>query len=102
MKVKITIDCTPVEARALMGLPDVTPLHDLYLDRMKSLVEDGVTPELVGTVVKSWSTLGDAGLGMIQQLLGQVGGAMTGGLTGNRGSSGTSGNSTTGTGGRKR
>ena len=102
MKVKITIDCTPVEARALMGLPDVTPLHDLYLDRMKSLVEDGVTPELVGTVVKSWSTLGDAGLGMIQQLLGQVGGAMTGGLTGNRGSSGTGGNSTTGTGGRKR
>ena len=99
MKVKITIDCTPVEARALMGLPDVTPLHDLYLDRMKSLVEDGVTPELVGTMVKSWSTLGDAGFGMIQQLLGQVGGAVTSGLAGNRGS-GTGGTSSTG--GRKR
>ena len=99
MKVKITIDCTPVEARALMGLPDVTPLHDLYLDRMKSLVEDGVTPELVGTMVKSWSTLGDAGFGMIQQLLGQVGGAVTSGLAGNRASSA---GGTSSTGGRKR
>lgn len=79
MKVKITVDCTPVEARALLGLPDVTPLHDIYVDRVKSLVEDGVTPELVGGIVKSWSTMGDAGIAMAQQLFGQVGNALTGG-----------------------
>lgn len=88
MKVKITVDCTPVEARALMGLPDVTPLHDLYLTRMKTLVEDGVTPELVGSVVKSWSTLGDAGMGLAQQMFSQIANSMTGGLTGG-GSSGS-------------
>lgn len=79
MKVKITVDCTPVEARALLGLPDVTPLHDIYLDRVKSLLEDGVTPELVGGIVKSWSTMGDAGIALAQQLFGQVGSALTGG-----------------------
>ena len=85
MKVQITVDLTPIEARTLMGLPDVTPLHDLYLDRMKSLVEDGVTPELVGSVVKSWSTLGDAGMSMMQQLFSQIGSGMMGGTAGNSG-----------------
>ena len=37
MKVKIDIDCTPEEARRFLGLPDLTPVHDLYLDKMKEL-----------------------------------------------------------------
>jgi|CXWL01.1.fsa_nt_gi hypothetical protein len=82
MKIKITLDVTPLEARATLGLPDVSPLHDIYLDRMKKLVEDGVTPELVGTIVKSWSTIGDAGMGMAQQLFGQIGSTLSGGLGG--------------------
>ena len=28
MKVKIDIDCTPEEARAFFGLPDLGPLHE--------------------------------------------------------------------------
>ena len=78
MKIKITVDCTPVEARGFLGLPDVTPLHDVYLDRMKTLVEQGVTPDLVGDIVKSWSTIGDAGMSFAQQVFGQIGSAMTG------------------------
>ncbi len=87
MKAQITIDCTPVEARALLGLPDVTPLHDIYLERVKALVEDGVTPELVGGIVKSWSTMGDVGITMAQQLFGQFGSTLTGGGAASGGSS---------------
>ncbi len=79
MKIKITVDCTPVEARNFLGLPDVTPLHDIYLEKMKTLVEQGVTSDLVGDVVKSWSTMGDAGLSIAQQLFGQIGSSLTGG-----------------------
>ncbi|MEQ1509132.1 MAG: DUF6489 family protein [Sphingopyxis sp.] len=82
MKIKITLDVTPLEARATLGLPDVSSLHDIYLERMRKLVEDGVTPELVGTIVKSWSSIGDAGIGMAQQLFGQIGSSLTGGLGG--------------------
>lgn len=85
MKIKVTIDCTPVEARALLGLPDVTPLHDIYLDKVKSLVEDGVTPELVSGLVKSWATMGDAGVAMAQQLFGQIGSTLTGGRGSSKG-----------------
>jgi len=35
MKVIVDVDCTPEEARRFLGLPDLTPVHDLYLDKMK-------------------------------------------------------------------
>ena len=38
MKFNIEIDCTPQEARQLFGLPDLEPLHDVYLDRVKELM----------------------------------------------------------------
>jgi hypothetical protein len=79
MKIKITVDCTPVEARAFLGLPDVSPLHDIYLERMKTLVEQGVTPDLVSEMTKGWSTMGDVGVGLAQQLFGQIGNTLTGG-----------------------
>ena len=82
MKIKITVDCTPVEARAFLGLPDVSPLHDIYLDRMKTFVEQGVTPDLVGEMMKGWSNMGDVGIGLAQQLFGQIGSTLAGGAKG--------------------
>src|SRR3569833_2881219 len=36
MNVKIEIDCTPAEARAFLGLPDVEPLTDHLVSEMKT------------------------------------------------------------------
>jgi hypothetical protein len=72
MKVEIEIDLTPEEARTLLGLPDLKPLQDAYLGRMQNFVEKGVTPEMMGDMVKSWSSFGGAGMGLIQQLLGSA------------------------------
>jgi hypothetical protein len=85
MQIKITVDCTPEEARAFLGLPDVTPLHDIYLDRMKGLMEKGITPDMVGDLVKSWSSMGDAGIAIAQQLFRQLGSTLSGGLGGKKG-----------------
>jgi hypothetical protein len=68
-----------VGARNFLGLPDVSPLHDIYLDRMKTLVEQGVTPDAVGDMVRGWGTMGDAGLSLVQSLFGQIGGGLAGG-----------------------
>ena len=43
MKFNIEIDCTPEEARRLVGLPDLEPLHDIYLDRVKELMAKGIS-----------------------------------------------------------
>lgn len=54
MKVTFDIDCTPQEARAFLGLPDLAPLHDVYLDRMKSYVTEGVGPADFEKLARSW------------------------------------------------
>jgi hypothetical protein len=38
MKVTIDVDLTPAEARELMGLPDVKPLHDAAMARVEQSV----------------------------------------------------------------
>ncbi len=62
MKINVDFDCTPQEARALMGLPDLTPLHDQYIERMREVMTTGITPDMVQQLVKSWSPMGDAGM----------------------------------------
>lgn len=79
MKFQIEIDCTPEEARRLFGLPDLEPVHDIYLDRVKDLMAKGITPDMVQSMVKTWVPMGESGLGLVQSLLGQFGGGLMGG-----------------------
>ena len=76
MKFNVEIDCTPEEARRLFGLPDLEPLHDIYLDRVKEVMAKGLTPDMVQAMVKSWVPMGESGLNLIESLLGQFGGGM--------------------------
>ena len=54
MKVMIDIDCTPEEARAFFGLPDLGPVHAAYVDRMTSLVTEGLSAADVEKMMRSW------------------------------------------------
>lgn len=55
MKFEIEIEATPVEARQFLGLPDVTPLHDMWIARMQELMTSGISPADVERMMKSWS-----------------------------------------------
>ena len=54
MKITFDIDCSPQEARTFLGLPDLAPLHDLYLDRMKSFVTDGIGAADFERMTRAW------------------------------------------------
>lgn len=54
MKVTFDIDCTPAEARAFFGLPDLTPVHDIYLEKLKGYVADGLTPADFEKLARAW------------------------------------------------
>lgn len=68
MNINVSIDCTPEEARRVMGLPDLTVIHDIYLERFRRALDEGVTPDMVETMMKSWMPLGDAGMSAWRQL----------------------------------
>jgi hypothetical protein len=69
MKVTVDVDCTPEEARRFLGLPDLSPVHDAYVDKMKRAMSEGVTPESVSEMMKSWGPMSEAGMGMWQAML---------------------------------
>jgi len=39
MKVNLSIDCTPEEARAFFGLPDVAPMQQRMIEQMEAKME---------------------------------------------------------------
>jgi len=74
MKFTVDVDCTPEEARRFLGLPDLSPVHDAYVDKMKSYVTDGANAEMFGDVMKAWGPMNEAGMAMWRQMIGQMGG----------------------------
>lgn len=74
MKITVDVDCSPEEARRFLGLPDLTPVHAVYVEKLQRLVSDGVTPDLVGDMVKQWGPMTEAGMNMWRSMFEQMSG----------------------------
>lgn len=72
MKVTVDVDCTPEEARRFMGLPDMTAVHEAYIEKMKKMIDDGVTPDTVEAMMRSWMPMGEAGMGLWRTMFDQM------------------------------
>ena len=75
MKLKLDIDCTPEEARAFFGLPDVKPLQEALLpdveERLRATLKT-VDPE---AMLKTWLPATLKGFEQLQEMfLGQIAG----------------------------
>ena len=66
MKVNIEIDCTPEEARAFMGLPDVSKANSVYVDTMTKAMKGVSNPEQLQEFAKQLAPMGQVGLKMSQ------------------------------------
>ena len=69
MKITVDVDCTPEEARRFLGLPDLTPVHAAYVERMRKAAEEGVTAESVSELMKSWGPMSEAGMAMWRSMM---------------------------------
>ncbi len=58
MKINIEIDCTPQEARAFMGLPDVAPLNDQLVQEMQKRMAENMAAMQPEELMKSWTSFG--------------------------------------------
>lgn len=62
MKINVEVDCTPEEARRVMGLPDFTPVHEKYIAAMADSVDGVVAPEMLENVMRNWAPMSEAGM----------------------------------------
>jgi len=58
MKVTVDIECTPQEARAFLGLPNVETLNDYMIEQMKNRVEQNIQSMQPEEILKTWSSFG--------------------------------------------
>jgi hypothetical protein len=74
MKITMDVECTPEEARRFLGLPDLTSVHEAYVEKMRNMAAEGVTPEMMGDMMKSWGPMSEAGMNLWRQMLEQMSG----------------------------
>ena len=58
MKVTVEVDCTPVEARTFLGLPDVTGLNDALVTEMQARMKANMAALAPEELMKNWMAFG--------------------------------------------
>ena len=58
MKVKVEMECTPEEARAFLGLPDVTPVNERLVREMTDRLDANMARLQPEELMKNWMAFG--------------------------------------------
>lgn len=69
MKVTIEVDCTPEEARAFMGLPDVSEANAMYVESMTKAMQGASNPAQLKEFADNLAPMGQLGLKMFQSFV---------------------------------
>ena len=54
MKVNIEIDCTPLEARQFIGLPDIAPMQTAVMDKLQQQMMSNIDKMSPEALIQSW------------------------------------------------
>ena len=68
MKIKLDVDCTPEEARAFLGLPDVAPMQRALVEEIGQRMRTGLEAMDPEAGKKTWMPLGLQGLEQAQKM----------------------------------
>ena len=93
MHIKIDIECSPDEARALLGLPDLKPMQAAVMGEIETQMVEAARRFSPDAMLKSWISLVPQSPELMQQIFK---GLFSGGLSGS-GAGGSSGSGSSGT-----
>jgi len=68
MKISIDVDCTPEEARAFLGLPDVGPMQTRILAEVEKQMMSNIKAMDPETMFKTWLPASMQGLEAMQKM----------------------------------
>lgn len=77
MKVKIEIECSPQEARAFLGLPDVTALNKALTEEMQARLKANMAALQPEELMKNWMAFGGQAQEQFMKLMSAAAGAAT-------------------------
>ncbi len=74
MKITVDIDCTPEEARAFLGLPDVKPMQDHLMQEIQERMTASLRAMTPEDMLKTWLPPAMKGFEDWQRFFTQMGG----------------------------
>lgn len=75
MKITVNVDCTPEEARAFLGLPDVKPMQEQLMQELQDRMTAGIQSMTPEDMLRTWLSPTMTGFEQMQKFLSQIGGA---------------------------
>jgi hypothetical protein len=67
MKVTVNVECTPEEARAFFGLPDVKPMQEAVMAQVQEKLMSNIQAMDPETIMRSWNSASMQGMEQLQQ-----------------------------------
>lgn len=68
MKLTIDVDCTPEEARAFLGLPNVKPMQESLMREVEERLRNNLAMTDPETMMKTWLPMSVQGIEQIQKM----------------------------------
>ena len=75
MRAKIEVECTPEEARAFLGLPDVTALNKTLTEEMQTRLKANMAALQPDELMKNWMAFGGQAQEQFMKLMSAAAGA---------------------------
>jgi hypothetical protein len=68
MKVNVEVNCTPEEARAFFGLPDLGPMQQRVMTEIEERLRNSLNAMNPETIFKTWLPASMQGVDQMQQM----------------------------------
>jgi hypothetical protein len=68
MKVNVEVNCTPEEARAFFGLPDLGPMQQRIMSEIEERLRNSLNAMNPETIFKTWLPASMQGVDQMQQM----------------------------------
>lgn len=68
MKVTFNVDCTPEEARAFFGLPNIAPMQDALMNELEDQLRENIRALEPEAMLKTWLPATIQGWGEVQKI----------------------------------
>ena len=69
MKMNITVECMPEEARAFLGLPDIRPVNEALVNSVKQRIEQNIEMVSPEFYLKQWYSMGGQATDSFMQMM---------------------------------
>lgn len=75
MKITVNIDCTPLEAREFLGLPNIQPMQDRAMKQMEEKMASAVSSMAPDAILRNWMSFNPEKMADMFKMFGGMTGA---------------------------